>query len=292
MFGSCSLCFLHTSQVCAWLSNSTHLQLCEKCSLSWITPPPSGQCSWLWRCQGQTCDQTSLVPPSTELQTSPPPPGGTRMSDRIHSNDQTLCGCHAPKSLYPFVSQDPLDYTPQSLLKGHQVVVGQEVRAGAVDGVRARPHGGCRLVSIALCRDPEGLRLTPPHWIGVIDEGEVLAAEGIVHVARHDPVRLGEQPRHLERGTNVIYCCILQYFRGSHSFFGYPDCKDVIMMLTHGWGRVRKQACKFGQTAPWRIFKAIYHLFLTARWENYHTGSSRTNCSNNIKTLLDLNFHL
>lgn len=91
MLRSCSLGFLHTGQVCAWLSNSTHPELCEKCSFSWITPPPSGRCSWLWRCQGQTCDQTSLVPPSTELQTSPPPPGGTRMSDRIHSNDKTLC---------------------------------------------------------------------------------------------------------------------------------------------------------------------------------------------------------
>lgn len=88
------------------------------------------------------------------------------------------------------------------------MVVRQEVRARAVDGVRARPHGGSRLVSIALCSDPEGLRLIPPHGISVVEEGEVLEAEGIVHVARHDPVRLGVQPRHLERRTNVIYCCL------------------------------------------------------------------------------------
>lgn len=105
--------------------------------------------------------------------------------------------------LYLIVSLDPFDQTPQSFLKGHELIVRQEVGPRAVDGVGARPHGGCRLVSIALRSDPEGLRLAPPHGIGVVDEGEVLVTEGIVHVAGHDPVRLGVQPRHLEKRTNV-----------------------------------------------------------------------------------------
>lgn len=114
-------------------------------------------------------------------------------------------------SLYLFVSLDPLDQTPQSFLKGNEWVVREEVGPRAIDGVGARPHGGCRLVSIALRSHPEGLRLTPPYGIGVVDEGEVLAAEGIVHDARHDAVRLSIQPRHLERRTNVIsyFCCSL-----------------------------------------------------------------------------------
>lgn len=105
--------------------------------------------------------------------------------------------------LYLVVSLDPLDQTPQSFLKGNEVIVRQEVGPRAVDGVGARPHGGRRLVSIALRSDPEGLRLAPPHGVGVVDEGEVLATEGVVHVAGHDPVRLGIQPRHLEERTNV-----------------------------------------------------------------------------------------
>lgn len=107
------------------------------------------------------------------------------------------------------------------------MVVRQEVRARAVDGVRARPHGGSRLVSIALCSDPEGLRLTPPHGIGVADDGEVLATEGIVHVVRHNPVRLSVQPGDLERRTNVIYCCRNPYLRRRADFSLFASISGV-----------------------------------------------------------------
>lgn len=102
-------------------------------------------------------------------------------------------------------SLDPLDQAPQSLPEGHEVVVRQEVGPRAVDSVGAGPHGGGRLVSVALRGDPEGLRLTPPHGIGVVDEGEVLAAVGVVHVARHDPVGLGVQSRHLGEGGWTMF---------------------------------------------------------------------------------------
>lgn len=65
--------------------------------------------------------------------------------------------------------------------------------------IGAGPHGGRRLVPEVQCREPDGLCLVPPHWVGVVDDVEMLVADRVVHATGQDPVRLGIQPRYLDK---------------------------------------------------------------------------------------------
>ncbi len=100
--------------------------------------------------------------------------------------------CTQFQLFYLSVSQHPVCHVPQSLPERDTGVVGKEVcRCAVADShVGAGPHHGRRLVAGVQRREPEGLRLAPPHRVGVVADVEVLVADGVVHVAGQDTVRL------------------------------------------------------------------------------------------------------
>lgn len=65
--------------------------------------------------------------------------------------------------------------------------------------IGSRPHGGRRLVPEIQRREPDGLRLVPPHRVGVVDDVEMLVADRVVHAAGQDPVRLSIQACYLDK---------------------------------------------------------------------------------------------
>lgn len=97
--------------------------------------------------------------------------------------------------------QHPLGHIPQPLLERHSRAVRKEVCRRAVPDVHigAGPHGGRRLVPEVQCREPDGLRLVPPHRVGVVDDVEMLVADRVVHATGQDPVRLGIQSCYLDK---------------------------------------------------------------------------------------------
>lgn len=70
--------------------------------------------------------------------------------------------------------------------------------------VGAGPHHGCRLIAGVERGDPERLRAAPPHRVGVVADAEVLVADGVVHVAGQDTMRLCIKPSNLQKDNVII----------------------------------------------------------------------------------------